>query len=552
MRYVTWAIAAAFCFTLFSSSAFAQRKKVKQLETKVQNLETDLEVLQEFIQEQSAALQELKKKLAETEKWKEELGKVDKRVAGNTDLAKKIHGDVGKVTGKVQEDSDRVDKVEEQLAKKKVDFHGQIRVRPEILANHQYFNNLMTDDRNFTGSHRARIGIDVNPNDFFTGRFTLQDARIWGSPTLYLQKESVANPPQDRDSGSALKVHEAYVNMNLKDVAVLRLGRQMWNFGAGRIVGNNDWEQAGRSFDGLDLALKYQNYIRADMFFAWVEERHSSGETDASFGGLYLTCPYVEDMAFDLYYFFLYDTKGAAKRSISTLGLRIGGKLPWHKALFFDMEGAIQFGTATEGQPRDFDTVENDHYAVSLHVDLGYAIQVKTTPTLALFFDMASGDGNTSPQDEANDLSAGWIPLFPTNHGMFGKMDLWNQTNIWDFGGFFKISPVDGFDIVLELHSLHIYADTGAIPGGGDNISIVEATDTNLGFEMDFELIYRIRDNLAVMGGYSFFSPGQALEDRDKLDPLVLTEIEDGDEVQYRYPVGDAAHWAYLQVDLTF
>jgi len=70
MRYVTWAIAAAFCFTLFSSSAFAQRKKVKQLETKVQNLETDLEVLQEFIQEQSAALQELKKKLAETDKWK--------------------------------------------------------------------------------------------------------------------------------------------------------------------------------------------------------------------------------------------------------------------------------------------------------------------------------------------------------------------------------------------------------------------------------------------------------------------------------------------------
>ena len=554
MRHTALALAATLCLVLFSSSALAQKKKIKQLEGDLKNLESDIEVLQEFIQEQSTTLTLLKKKVAEADKLREEVKKLNQRITGNTELSKKSLEGVDKANKGLTEESGRVDAIEEKLKKKVVDFHGQIRIRPEIRSNHLHFNNLLDEDRNFTASHRALIGVDVRPSGFVTGRFTLQDARIWGSPTLYLQKESVANPPEDRDGSSALKVHEAFGDIVFKEeVASLRLGRQVLNFGAGRMVGNNDWEQAGRAFDGLDLTLQYKNFIKADLFAAWVEERHAFGETDSSFSGIYLTCPYVKDMAFDLYYLFLYDVRGDAKRSISTIGLRIGGKLPWHKALFFDLEGALQFGDNTEGKPTDNQTVTNSHYGVYLHMDLGYAVQVKTTPTLAIFFDMASGDGNTSPTDSANDLSAGWVPLFATKHSMLGRMDMWNQTNIWDLGGYFKITPAAGFDITLEIHSLHLYDKNGAIPGGGDNASVLEETDGNLGFELDIDLAYRFNDNFAISGGYSLFAPGQGLKDRDDDKPLVVTEIDDnGEPTEYRYPVGDPAHWVYLQADFTF
>ncbi|MBM4355356.1 MAG: hypothetical protein FJ109_16480, partial [Deltaproteobacteria bacterium] len=468
MRAAAHRLVFLLCMVLAAGPAMGQRKNV--VETRLKNMETDLEVLKEFLQEQGGSLQKLKEKSAEVDRLKADLDKLAKAGSASAEQIKKLAAELDVLSARLKAEEERVGKIEEELARRKVLLTGQYRVRPEFRLSNRYFNYELDSDRNLAASHRARLGVDAAPADFFKVRFTLQDARHWGSPVLSGQREegavtdatgqTVTALPQDKDRSTPLAVHEAYVDVEaIKEVLEFRLGRQAWDFGSGRMIGGNDWEQAGRSFDGLDVTLYYEKFVKADILFSWIEERNAAAMTDVAFGGLYVNCPYIQKLDIDVYWLYLGDPRAGGGRKVNTLGGRVGGKLPVHPALFFDLEGALQFGEVTEGLPQDNTTVTNDHYAVAAHADLGYEIDVDWTPTIAVFFDLASGDGNTSPADPDNSASAGWIPLFPTRHGLFGRMDLWAQNNLWDIGGRASVKPLKGLDVGIELHSLHLYSD---------------------------------------------------------------------------------------------
>ncbi len=537
-----------------------QKKSV--VETRISNVETDLDVLKEFLQEQGSSLQKLKEKSAEVDKLKAELAKIAQSGAASADQIKKLSTELADVAAKLKAETDRLTKLEEEMARRKIVFTGQLRVRPEFRLSNRYFNYELDSDRNFAGSHRARLGVDAAPASFLKARFTLQDARFWGSPVLSGQSEegpfvdaagkSVTVLPQDKDRSTPLGVHEAYMDVEaVKDVLAFRLGRQSWNFGAGRMIGDNDWEQGGRSFDGMDVTLRYENILKADILFSWIQERNAAAMSDVAFGGLYLNCPYVKGMDIDVYWLYLGDPRREGGRKVHTMGGRVGGRLPMHKALFFDLEGALQFGEVTEGLPQDNTLKTNDQYAVAAHADLGYELPVAWTPAIALFFDLASGDGNTNPVDLDNDLSAGWVPLFPTRHGLFGKMDLWSQSNLWDLGGRVGVKPLKGLEVGVELHSLHLYADTGHIPGGAHpDQRVAEPLSTNLGLELDLDATYRLNESFALALGYGLFAPGAALDEREELQNEEVVDPDDGK--LYRYEPGDNAQWGYVQAEVTF
>jgi hypothetical protein len=562
MRAIVWGMLALLCLVTFAPEASAQRRKLDALETRLSNMQTDLEVLQEFIQEQSTGLTNLKQKTAELEKLKTQIGAVDGQVKGLNALVAKNVDAIDTLGQKVATEEKRLTVMAEELKRKKVDFSGQLRIRPEFKMNQRYFNNLLDEDQNFMASHRARISLDVRPASWLAARVTLQDARHWGSPTLFSQSDDIGPVvdiagnsralPEDANRDSAMRVHEAFLDVEVaKDLVNVKAGRQIWNFGKGRMVGNNDWEQAGRSFDGLDLTVSYKNFVKADLLFSWIDERNALGGSDVLFGGAYVTVPYVKDLDIDAYFLYLGDNRDNAKRNVGTIGARVGGLFPWHEALFFDLEGALQFGTVTEQGATDNATIDNSHYAVFLHADVGYAIPVQTTPTISLFYELASGDGNTSPADPANDQSVSWIPLFPTRHGLFGPMDIWRQSNIWDLGGRLEVTPVKGLKVVAQIHSLHLYEGSGAFPWGGErSASFLQAVDTGLGTEFDLCARYQLSDNLGLASGYGVFAPGAAFGDLDELDPIVLADPETGEP--FRYPRGDAAHWFFMQADFTF
>lgn len=527
----------------------AQAQKVAKLEEKTRLLEEDLEVVKEFIQEQSVTLGKLKKELEGLPQTVEaNFKKLEPRFKALEEADQKMIQDLKKQQTTEAALETRVKAIEDDLAKRRIHFFGQLRIRPEFVTNVDNFNSSLDEDQNMFSTQRLRLGVETTPLPWLTGRFVLQDVRGWG-----------VNDFTSADRSDPLRVHEAYLKTRIfPGFAELKLGRQEWEFGSKRMVSRSDWSQAGRSFDGADLTVVYENYLQLDLLVALVDERAPSDGTDSVFGGLYLTVPYITGLDFDGYFLYLKDDRDGARRNVGTVGVRAAGKLPVHKALFFDVEATLQFGTVTEGYELDAVTGDNDHFATAYHLEVGYDVPVQAVnPSVAVFFDAASGDGNTSPTHPDNDGHYGFIPLFPTKHAMLGKMDLWNLTNIWDLGGRLSAAPLKGLQVSMELHSMHLVSDTGALPrGNAVNSSLTTPIRTDLGTELDLWADYRLNENIAFGIGYSVLFPGGALE--DQTPNYRMEEIADPDnpgetmDQLFKYPYGDPAHWLYLQADFTF
>jgi hypothetical protein len=548
----------------FAPAALAQKKG--DIEKRVKNIEGDLEVLKDFIQEQTQGLKEAKDKIAaETERATAETDKVDKKVVALATLTSQVSENLTALQKEVEKQAADIAAIKAELEHKKVNFSGQFRVRPEVVSNLDDFHSQFDEDQNLRASERLRIGMDVAPVAGVSARFVLQDVRGWGV-------QAAGDDPSD-----PLRVHEAYLSVQLDpEVATLSVGRQAWDFGRGRMIGNNDWDQRGRSFDGLDLTLKYENFIRADILYSIVDERNTAEGTDAVFGGVYATCPYLEGVTFDGYLLYLGDDREIAKRKIGTLGLRAGGVLPTLKEVYFDAEATLQFGTVTEVAPVELAAVgevegtgkeyeDADHFAAAYHLEAGYKSDdmLIYRPQFGVFFDSASGDNNTSPADAKNDGHYAFVPLFPSLHDILGKMDLWTLTNVWDIGARAGGSPVEGLELHAEFHYLSLVYGLGRLPrGNAVHSSLVPKKDkageanldapTAIGAEIDLDLSYRVNPSLALMLGYSVFLPAQDGAIPEQVFRIGSETDENDLEHPYKYPGGDPAHWLFVQADFTF
>jgi hypothetical protein len=535
--------------------ALAQ-KKLQDMDARLKNVEADLDVLKEFIQDQSKQQAATRKQLDELTALKQDLAKTDKKAEALALVAKQTAGEVTELGKRVGEDEKRLATVEDEL-KKKLKFWGQIRVRPEYRSNNGDFNSMLDEDQNLSAGQRVRIGMSAAPFDGFVGRVTLQDARSWGVNS------------GDADPADPMRLYEGYIDATLdKDAASLKLGRQEWAFGAQRMIGKSDWSHAGRSFDGLDLTLKYENYVKADVLYSIIDERNASQGKDEVFGGVYAVSPYVEGMTFDGYFLYLHDDREGGMRKVGTLGARSAGNLPVHKAFFFDAEVALQFGTVTES-PRVGDpktgavetssdgvplSVDNSHFAVMYYLEAGYELPVGFPLAVSALAHIASGDGNSSPNPASgNDQSTGFVSLFPTRHSILGRMDIFSMQNIQDLAARVRTEPIKGLSFLSELHYFSLYADTGPLPAGKTpNSSLVEPTDSALGVEWDLEGKYQFNPAFALSAGFGLFFPGQAIVDR-----VETQRDEPGDDdpeqlTTYRYPAGDTASWLFVQADLLF
>ena len=443
------------------------QRRLDNLETKVKNVEGDLEVLQEFIQDQTKALQKLKQRVEQTEKLKAEINTVNAKIATTVSaMHKKISVDIDEMAQKNEAAVKRIADLEEKM-KKKVKFFGQVRVRPEFRTNSRDFNSDLDEDQNIWSSHRARLGMLVEPMDGMKGKFVLQDARVWGT-------NPVGGPTDD----PGLEVHEAYAKVQLaKDVAWLKMGRQELKFGAQRMLGNTDWSQEAVSFDALNLKFKHDNFVKGSLLLSWLDERNATNGEDEIFGGYYVTVPYIKGIDIDHYFLVLWDDRDDARRKVGTLGARIAGDLPWHENLFFDLEASLQFGTVSELTPPTDLFEDNEpeagqkpkdmsHLAASYYAEVGYKVPVKFyDPKVSFFVHTASGDGNTSPTDTGNDSHTSFIPLFPTGHNILGKMDLFKLSDIVDVGLKGSTNVVKGLSARLELHYLSLVTETGPLVG---------------------------------------------------------------------------------------
>jgi len=518
--------------------AAAQRSR--KIASRITEVEEELSLLRDVAGDAARTASEAKKRLDILQKKVE---KLSAELKNDVDAVSKAVDLSEAALVKQGERLDELDKgikeIREELEKRRIDFSGQLRIRPQYVTNARDFRSDLDEDQDFFFNQRIRLGIAVRPVDFMSAFIQFQDVRGFGANALI------------EDGSDAARIHQAYITGHVPGGLEVKVGRQEWSFGSQRIVSSADWNQHGRSFDGLDLTWTFEDWVVADALFALLDERAAADGDDKLFGGLYLTTPILDPMAIDLYYLYQHDPREGAKRSFSTLGGRIGGRLPWHKALLFDVEATLQLGTVSEGDPGDQLSVENSHFAAAYHLMLGYEVPVTTSPTVKAFFLSASGDPNRSPVDPANDKHTAYLPLFPSRHVMLGRMDVFSLSNIWSAGGEVSLTPHDKVHVELQYHYLALVDKYGDIPGGHGMVTQnrLYPSRTDIGSEVDLSAFWDIDEHFVLGGGYSVLLPGGAVEDQVRPE----REILEGDQLRtYVYPGGDPAHWVWLQADFRF
>jgi hypothetical protein len=140
---------------------------------------------------------------------------------------------------------------------------GEFRTRGGV--DHGYkLPFLKNTDPVLSVDQRSRIILNYKSEKYVT-RFTLQDARFWGS-------EDMVNKTGSEGNSYSFGVYEAWVDLKLSDKTGLKVGRQEWNYDDMRILSSRNWWTSGLSYDGIlvhrtdkekgfniDLGFSYNN-----------------------------------------------------------------------------------------------------------------------------------------------------------------------------------------------------------------------------------------------------------------------------------------------------
>jgi hypothetical protein len=526
--------------------AFAQSRA--NVNERVSAIEEELNLLRDVAGEAATSASGVDKKLASIQKSIADAQAAVRRIEDleaanrrNTEVLKVLYAQSQKLTAMEKE----VAELAGRAGKKKLEFSGQLRVRPYFLLNSRDLNNSIDSDDLFNIDQRVRLGVSALATDYATINVTLQDARLYGAQG------------RSADGSTAAFVHEAYASFTPNSQIDLRVGRQEWNFGAGRIIGNNDWESAARSFDGLDFRFTQPDIGSADLLFAIISERQQQGGDNRYFGGLYATGTLWAPFLVDVFALYNHDPLPGADNSFGVLGLRAHGQVPSLTAVFYDAELAWQLGRAAEGNPNTGNARENDHYAAYYHLELGYVENsLGAKPWASMFLDWASADQNRDPSAPDNVESSGWIALFPTRHAYLGAMDLFEMGNIRDLGFKAGANPTTPLKVEASFHYLTLVSKYDLIPGPAMPVDAARlpGADDYLGTELDFSGSWDFSENFQLAAGWSIFLPGGAVEDQIWTDVTRLVTAPDGSKraSSVRYFGGDPAQYLWLQADLRF
>jgi hypothetical protein len=361
---------------------------------------------------------------------------------------------------------------------------GQIRIRSEYRDG---YRNLMKEgtDAAFFNSQRSRLLVNYKTDSlqFFV---SFQDVRIWGDES------------QLRDEAS-IGLHQAWGEFRLCNGFTLKGGRQEWNYDDGRLLGNTDWVQQGRSHDGI--LLKYQkNNTQVHLAGAFNQDKEK-------LAGTYFPLPNYKTMVFlwaggkllkNVNYsgIIIRDGNESVKDTGSVLYRNTGGlKLTFKpKAMRINAGGYIQQGKSNQG------TTEAFMFEGSLGRPLG-KIEAE------LGYEYLSG---TKQGDSKNKT---FNTLYATNHRYYGHMDYFlnigpdtrngGLTDLW-----LKFSRPVGKKARAGIDVHHF----GLAQTVRDITDTLKYSGTSLGQEADLWFNWNYKTDINVKGGVSIFLPESDLE----------------------------------------
>jgi Alginate export len=354
------------------------------------------------------------------------------------------------------------------------------------------------------------------------------------------------NMPED---DGPLQLQMAYLLIgNLKDFPVTaKVGRQELTYGDQRLVGNAYWLNVFHTFDAVKL--RYQDsFFGVDLFAAnlvYTDADHfENSNPQDTLSGAYFDFPgFSKDNITELYIFARNVPRGivtdnwsnvpapfrfTAPQDIYTLGYHMKSKPgafgPWD----YNIETMWQFGDRTAVFPAT--TVAAAKVAPRLAQSAwafilqgGYTWKDEPlTPRLALIMSAASGGHDPNNKD-----SETFQNLLPSNHGLYGIMDLSSLQNIVDYRLNFTAKPSSTTSLAFDLHQQFLETTNdywynvagvprntpGAAVGSGKGFGINPDYSSDLGQEADLIGGWTVTKGLLLEAGVGHFFRGEYVKE---------------------------------------
>ena len=378
---------------------------------------------------------------------------------------------------------------------------GQYRPRAQFDSGKDFLGAKALD-REWI-SHRARLGVVAGKKDGPQLVLRLQDTRVWGEESDPLG--------QGTQTGTALglDLHEAYAAVPLGVPGLtLKVGRQEIALDNHRLVGNVDWTMRARSFDAARLQYT-ANGLDVSLLASIVNERDGADADghvqalrpgDVYFGGLHARYALNADHRVSaLALSRKNDSAEATGNELRhTIGVYAEGK---QAGVAYNAEGYYQLGHQGAA----------DIGAYMAGLRAAYAVPVAMTPTVGLWFEELSGDGNAAHAFDT---------LYATNHKFYGEMDFFlnipkhtGNRGLRDIAGAVSFTPMAGLTAGVDFHLFAAHEIAGdALTGAKD---VQPATD--LGKEVDVRVLWKIKPGLGLHALYGVFLPGEGMRTLRKI-----------------------------------
>lgn len=357
---------------------------------------------------------------------------------------------------------------------------------------------------------RARLGLETNP-------LALTDTT---DALLKFAPQATGQWGQDGTIGEAnLGLYEGYFKIRSERFD-LQVGRMKMKYGDALVIGDLDWHQKGRAFDGLRVHYKMKRgYV--DFFGTQTVESHPEGSNrflggDTYFWGAYTGLgEYIaHDLELDAYFLGLsavgdtgaqvdgvdYDMESATR---FTLGSRIKQKISYFD---YRLEAGLQFGQTRPGRPATGADVPADSEVDSDSV-LAYQADGEIGLTHSSGSRLSFGGAIASGDNPDTEKKEGWDQLFPTAHKFFGLMDVIGpRLNI--LSGNIKLSQPLTKSLTFKVDG-HVFS---RLERGGP---LNYGEPGYAGTEVDTQLFQKIGKYVLIRGLFGIFIPasGQYLSD---------------------------------------
>lgn len=338
---------------------------------------------------------------------------------------------------------------------------------------------------------RFRIGAQADPFPWLTISAMGQDARsVW---------YGVPAPNTIRDT---IDLHEAYIEVfRLRTTGFGALfGREMINYGEGRLIGVPQWTNVSRTYDAGRLYYRTPKLRIEALIVSPVRvltDSFNKPEPGDRIWGTYNTFTKVwKGASVDGYVLRHSQNKiggwtGAGTLGTNSFGGRFYGSLP--KTLEYSLEGVVQ----------------NGH--LGLNTQRAYAWYSGITKNLNVFrkslsasveYKVASGTRRGSAQSGTFDQ------LSPANHDKFGHMDLFGWRNTRNLRSLETLNLTKSLAVNLMYNNHWLYSASDALYNGSGR-AIVSSQDgragKHVGQEVDGFLTYKAGAHLFGAGMGHFF-----------------------------------------------